>query len=403
MIPNHWHLSTLGDISTLCTGNSINKKLKLEKYYGQTSGITYIATKDIDFDNTINYDTNIKIPESDDYKIAPANTALLCIEGGSAGRKIGFTNQPVCFVNKLCAFITTTVHSKFIYYYLQTLDFIKQFNDRKHGLIGGVPLKDLSSIEIPVPPLDEQQKIVEIIDSLFEKLNRARVLAQNVIDNYELRFLVILHRAINGKLTNSNTNNWQETILKDLLFPMQSVKPDGEYLKYIDIESIDNTNQKIREAKIIKTEEASSRASRRLEKYNVLFSLVRPYLRNIAIVEEEYKDCIASTGFYVCRCKEDILPKYLYNVLRSKYAIDYYQQFIKGFNSPSIRTREFLSLEVKLPTIEEQKEIVRILDNLLSKEQRAKEIAEQILQEIDLLKKTILARAFRGKFYLRYK
>ena len=398
MIPNDWHLATLGEIAKLQTGSSINDKVKKEKYLGKTEGLTYIATKDISFNNEIDYDTNIKIPESDGYKIAPANTALLCIEGGSAGRKLGFTNQPVCYVNKLCAFITVDVHSKFVYYFLQTLDFIDQFKARKHGLIGGVPLKSLSTINIPIPPLDEQERIVKYLDSLLTKLNIVRVLAQKVVDGYELRCLLILHRAINGKLTNSDVNNWQETNLEKLLLPMKSAKPDGEYFKYIDIESIDNKYQKIREAKIIKTEEASSRASRGLEKDNVLFSLVRPYLRNVAIVEEKYKDCIASTGFYVCRCKEEILPKYLYNVLRSQYAIDYFQPLMKGFNSPAIRTRDFLSLKIKLPPIKEQKEIVRHLDSILTKEQQTKELAEKVLSNVEVMKKKILGMAFRGEF-----
>ena len=162
------------NVAKIFTGNSINEKIKQEKYFGKTDGLTYIATKNVGFDNKIDYDTKIKIPESENFKVAPKNTTLLCIEGGSAGKKIGFTNQPVCFVNKLCAFVGNETNSKLIYFFMQTDFFLNQFNAKKHGLIGGVSIKDLSEIIFPLPPLDEQKKIVERIERLFSKLDSAK-------------------------------------------------------------------------------------------------------------------------------------------------------------------------------------------------------------------------------------
>lgn len=72
-------------------------------------------------------------------------------------------------------------------------------------------------------------------------------------------------------------------------------------------------------------------------------------------------------------------------------------QFMKGDNSPSIRQDDFKSLPLNLPPLEEQKEITRLLDSLLGKEQQTKEIAEKLLSEIEKLKKMILSRAFRGE------
>ena len=72
-------------------------------------------------------------------------------------------------------------------------------------------------------------------------------------------------------------------------------------------------------------------------------------------------------------------------------------QFMKGDNSPSIRKNDLLKMPVSFPAVPEQTEIVRILDDLLSKEQQAKEAAESVLEQIDLMKKSILARAFRGE------
>lgn len=115
-VPANWCWVKAGIVTNIFNGNSINEKIKAEKYYGKKEGLIFIATKDIGFDNVVNYETNVKITDYQNFKIAPANTALLCIEGGSSGRKVGFVDQNVCFGNKLCAFASNIINSKFIYY-----------------------------------------------------------------------------------------------------------------------------------------------------------------------------------------------------------------------------------------------------------------------------------------------
>ena len=403
-LPNDWQWVKMKDIATLFTGNSINEKIKTEKYLGKDDGLIYIATKDIGFDNQIDYATNIRIPASDNFKIAPANTPLLCIEGGSAGRKLGFTNKPVCFVNKLCAFVTNKINPKLIYYFLRTQDFAEQFTKMKHGLIGGVSIKNLTSMKFPLPPIDEQQRIVSLLDELFAKLDKAKTLAQAVVDGSELRRTAILHKAFIGELSKlwrnehgTTFDSWQKKSLSELLLPMKTKRPTGKIFRYIDIDSIDNKRHAVREPKIIETAKAPSRASRAIESGNVLFSMVRPYLKNVALIDERLSDCIASTGFFVCRCAEKILSEFLYYFLCFDETINYLTQFMKGDNSPSIRQNEFLDTPIKLPPLDEQKEIVRLLDDLLGREKRTKEIAGKILERVELLKKSILAKVFRGK------
>ena len=205
-IPKNWCWVKVNSISNIYTGNSINEKVKAEKYINNSKGLLYIATKDIDFDSYINYETNVRISDYENFKIAPANTSLLCIEGGSAGRKVGFVDRCVCFVNKLCAFTPKKINSKYIYYYLKTNYFSNQFNLKKHGLIGGVPLKDLININFPLPPLAEQERIVSKLDDYISKLNEAKEKLEKVVDTYEFRKSVILHKAFTGQLT----KNWRK-------------------------------------------------------------------------------------------------------------------------------------------------------------------------------------------------
>lgn len=123
-------------------------------------GRNYIATKDVSFDNTINYDNGVKIPiDNEKFRLAPEQSILMCIEGGSAGKKIAFTNQIVCFGNRLCCLdsYVKTINS-FMYYFLQSNIFTGLFKDNMNGIIGGVSINTLKTIPIPLPPLAEHTK-----------------------------------------------------------------------------------------------------------------------------------------------------------------------------------------------------------------------------------------------------
>ena len=167
-LPSDWQIKTINEVCNIYTGNSINKKKKEENFIGLKEGLNYIGTKDISFNNIIEYENGVKIPFKDlkDFKIAKSNTSLLCIEGGSAGRKIGFTNQDVCFGNKLCCFEAIEDEPKFIYFYLQSNDFLREFNSNIQGLIGGVNKENLRKIKIPIPPLNEQKRIASALSKI---------------------------------------------------------------------------------------------------------------------------------------------------------------------------------------------------------------------------------------------
>ena len=168
-IPENWCWCRLSELCNLYTGDSINETEKKLKYTNVKEGWFYIGTKDVNFDQTINYDNGIKIPfEKDNFRIAPKNTVLMCIEGGSAGRKIAFTNQDVCFGNKLCCFNSYKNEiEKFIFYFLQSTLFTDAFKDNINGIIGGVSINNLKGMLFPLPPLAEQKRIVDTIEKIL--------------------------------------------------------------------------------------------------------------------------------------------------------------------------------------------------------------------------------------------
>ena len=92
----------------------------------------------------------------------------MCIEGGSAGRKIGILSQNVCFGNKLCCFSPYADISEYIFYYLQSPLFFEIFSSNKNGIIGGVSVNTLKQLFIPLPPHEEIKRIVEKIKQILK-------------------------------------------------------------------------------------------------------------------------------------------------------------------------------------------------------------------------------------------
>lgn len=412
-LPENWCWVRVDAIASIYTGNSINERVKEEKYTGRTDGLVYLATKDIDFDSTIDYDTNVCIPQSEGFKVAPKYSILLCIEGGSAGRKIGFITQDVCFVNKLCAFVPHgRINPKYLYYAIQSDAFKKQFDAKKHGLIGGVSVKEVSSIFIPFAPIEIQNKIVELIESIFNKLHEAKEKSQEVVEGYKFRKESILYNAFQGKLTVSLNDNdiqcgWTELTLGELilggpqngLYKSQNAYGQGTKILRIDgfydgwLEPWDTLKRLT-----VSDEEIKLYG---LNINDIVINRVNSmaYLGKSALIRNLPETCVYESNMMrISLDTSKIVPEYLIYYLNSSLGLEELRKNAKqAVNQASINQQDVKSVSVPVPSIYEQQKIVDILDNLLSKEKRSKETAEAVIEQIDTMKKAILARAFRGE------
>lgn len=191
--------------------------------------------------------------------------------------------------------------------------------------------------------------------------------------------------------------NWVWVYGKNIFMPMESRKPDGEDFYYIDIDVIDNKNQVVTEAKKIKTAQAPSRASRKLHTGDTVFSLVRPYLKNIAYIDVQLSDCIASTGFFVCTPNAALNDKYLYRLMVSSYVVDGLNKHMKGDNAPSIRKDDIENYPFPLPPLSEQQRIVERIEELFAKLDEAKERLQEVADSFAVRKAAILHKAFTGE------
>ena len=182
---------------------------------------------------------------------------------------------------------------------------------------------------------------------------------------------------------------------------MQSTKPEGEYFTYIDIDAVNNKANIVDKPKRLPCSQAPSRATRKLEQNCILFSMVRPYLKNIALIGYEHKDAIASTGFYVIRPCSVLYPQYIFKLLLSAYVVDGLNQYMKGDNSPSINNEHIESYLYPIPPYCEQSRIVEKLDGVLPivakydwSQSELDKLNEQLYER---LKKSFLQEAIQGK------
>lgn len=268
-----------------------------------------------------------------------------------------------------------------------------------------IRLGNLQEFPTPIPPLAEQQRIVDRIESLFAKLDEAKEKAQAVVDSFETRKAAILHKAFTGELTKkwrkSANTRWVYKKIKDCCklgsggTPSRKVpdfyKGDIPWIKTGEIEwnDIYDTEEKI-------TQSAIDNSSARCYKPGVV--LVAMYGMGVTRGKASILRVQAATNQAVCVLEPQSALLYnrylLYYFMRNYWDI---REKAVGGNQLNLSLTIIKELNIEIPPIDEQMEIVQILDDLFAKEQQTKEAAEIVLDQIDLMKKSILARAFRGE------
>lgn len=173
VIPPNWKFSSLRNLGKIYNGSSLSdaEKKALEK---NKIGIPYLGTKDIGYaTKEINYENGWLVPfENEKYKRAPQGTLLICLEGGSAGKKMGIVDREVCFGNKMFAIqLNPGVHAEYLQLVYQSTFFQNSFADGVNGIIAGISKAKFEVIACPIPPLEEQLRTVKVFEELLSEFN----------------------------------------------------------------------------------------------------------------------------------------------------------------------------------------------------------------------------------------
>ena len=263
---------------------------------------------------------------------------------------------------------------------------------------------------IPLPPLSEQQRIVERIEELFAKLDEAKERLQEVAESFAVRKAALLHKAFTGELTKQwrlengvSDESWEEKKGEDF-FEYVTSGSRGWAKYYSDKGSIfvrmGNLNHgtielDLSDIQYAELPEQVEGQRSKLQKNDILISITAD-VGMIGLVREDM-DAYINQHVALARPKNDLYAEFLAWYFVSDVGLQQMQNKQRGATKIGLGLQDIRSIILKIPTLSEQHEIVRLIDDLLARERKAQQATEQALASIDLMKKSILARAFRGE------
>lgn len=397
-VPENWVWVRLGTIAEIVTGGTPSKKHP--EYYG--GNFPFYKPSDLD-QGRLTYDASEYLSEEGKKvsRIIPKNSTAVCCIGsiGKCGYLMceGTTNQQINSaipkINSLC-----------MYYYLCTENFVQNLLSMASATtIAIVNKSKMESCAFPLPPLSEQQRIVERIEELFAKLDEAKERLQEAADSFAVRKAAILHKAFTGELIGKQVT---ELVPLENLVDLIKIGPFGSSLHESDyIENgIPLVNPKhivqqriVPQSKIsISDEKAEELSSYKLKENDIVLGR-RGEMGRCAPISNREENWICGTGSMIIRLKKEYDAKLYSLILGSQATVTYLENSAVGSTLKNLNEKIVRKIPVPQFSSEEQHEIVRLIDDLLARERSAQQATEQALASIDLMKKSILARAFRGE------
>ncbi len=318
------------------------------------------------------------------------------------------TFKGVCSTDILVFDTKETAINRYVNYYFDLPSFVEYTVSNSKGInLPRVSEKVVLDSLCPLPPLAEQQRIVDRIESLFSKLEEAKEKAQEVVDGYDARRAAILQKAFTGELTawwrvskDRDKKEWEHKRFSDLCNVVRGGSPrpagDPQYyggsIPFLKVADITNNNGPYVYSAEYSIKEAGLKKTRMVNANTLLLTNSGATLGVPAICafQTTFNDGIAA---FLDLPPESLLFFYYFWTSKTKEL----RAINMGAAQPNLNTSIIGAIEVDVPPLEEQQEIARILEEMLNKEQQAKEAAEKVIDQIDTMKKSILSRAFRGE------
>lgn len=410
-VPENWVWVRLGAVCFFENGYAF----KSDKFSSE-KGIPVIRISNIK-ENNVDLDDCIKTLEEniDEKFIVHQGDLLIAMSGATTGKNGVYMSANIAYLNQRVGNIKVKnkelLIEKFRNFYIANMQ-NEILNTAYGGAQPNISSQKMSVMTFPLPPLSEQQRIVERIEELFAKLDEAKERLQEVADSFAVRKAAILHKAFTGELTKQwrrengvSDESWVEETIGDVC-TVNPKKIDAKNLddnlevSFVPMAAVSDVfgeivNHEVKNLQDVRT------GFTNFSEGDVIFAKITPCMENgkSAIVGPLVNDIgYGSTEFYVLRCKEELYNKYLYHIVRNTTFRAEAKAVMTGAVGQQRVPKTFLQeYQLLLPSLPEQHEIVRLIDELLARERAAQQAAEQALASIDLMKKSILARAFRGE------
>lgn len=360
-----------------------------------------------DESNTVNDDIRKKLKAS----LIPANSILFAKIGEAIRLNRRSLNPvPCCIDNNLMAFIPLLCGYKYAFQWSKGIELYDYTNATT---VPAIRKSDLEKIPFPLAPLPEQKRIVDRIESIFAKLDEAKEKAQEVIDGFELRKSAILHQAFTGELTAKwraehgvGLDSWEKTTLNSVserIFdgPFGSNLKSDDYtnsgIRVVRLENLKNLWFDDSKQSFVSTEKYETICKHTVYPSDIIMSTFIADEVKVCQMPDYIEYAVNKADCIGIRLTESACKKYILFFLSSKDTYKALLKNIHGATRPRVNTKQIKNIQIPLAPLPEQTEIVRILDTLLTREAAAKAAAEAVLDQIDTMKKAVLARAFRGE------
>lgn len=323
-------------------------------------------------------------------RVAEENDVLISVRAPVGS--INIANMKCCIGRGLSSIraVRERVSFEYLYYFILIQE--SYFNSISRGTtFSSIGKDDLENLEIPLPPLDEQKRIVEKIKKAFEKIEEVDMdisKSLNSINN--------IHRARQYIIFETEIDSGTAIVkLSDVVvFDKKTITPiSNEKYYYLSLGDIQSNTGKVLNKNYV---DGGSIKSTKLKfsKHNILYSKLRPYLNKVVLPDE---DGICVTDLVPLKPNTDLIGKnYLWHYLRSYYVLDYVNSKMTGIKMPRLRTEDFNNLPVILPSKERQNEIVQLFSNNELEIELTKSV-DNISKTISKLKQSILKKAFSGE------
>lgn len=315
----------------------------------------------------------------------------------------------VCSTDILVFEQTACSCAKYVNYYFDLPYFFEYAVSHSRGIhLPRVTESILLNAACPLPPLAEQQRIVDRIESLFTKLDAAREKAQAVVDGFELRKAAILHRAFTGELTeqwraNNGASSGRKTVtIASVCHSLKygTAKKSAKAGNVVVLRMGNLQGGEIDWSNLAYSNDEEDNEKYFLSPGDVLFNRTNSpeLVGKTSIYRGEFPAIYAGYLIKLDYNRDIISGEYLNYMLNSPEAKEYCKTVkTDGVNQSNINAKRIGAFLVPLPSLNEQKETEKRLQSILRKQLQVSEAAQQVIDNIDAMKRAILGRAFRGE------